>query len=79
VIETGVKGGSLHAINAALKDKKPLGCFDYDEQHYLKYENSRGNREFIRKQLAMAIKDKESILGFIRKCVHLEWENLTLF
>ena len=79
VVEMGLRGGTLHAVNAAIKDNKPVGCIAYDPRHYDAYENSRGNRDFIADGRAVAITDGMSIESYLNRCVNLPAETMSLF
>ena len=65
VVETGLKGGTWHAVNGCLKLGKPLGCFAYKPEHYDQFPNSHGNRFLIQSQKAMALYDRDTISRFI--------------
>jgi DNA processing protein len=66
VVETGLTGGSWHAINGCLSLKKPLACFAYKAEHYSLYPHSRGNHSLIHSHRALPILDASSLEGFIR-------------
>lgn len=57
VVETGLKGGTWHAINGCLKQKKPLGCFAYKPEHYSRFPDSLGNKQLLDEGKAMALYD----------------------
>ena len=65
VVETGLKGGTWHAVNGCMKLKKPLGCFAYKPEHYDQFPHSQGNRLLIQSQKAVALHDRDTISGFI--------------
>lgn len=86
VIETGVKGGSWHAVNGCLKLKKPLGCISFKQEHYSHFSHSLGNKMLIKKYKAMELYDNYTLQAFfesaglaqsIRKKV--DYEQLILF
>lgn len=65
VVETGLKGGTWHAIRGCLKLKKPLGCFSYQPEHYSRYPDSLGNKQLLEGKTAMALYDKATMDQFI--------------
>ena len=67
VVETGEKGGTMHAVNGTIKLGKPLGCFSYTEEHYQQYEHSRGNKLLLSKG-ARKLNSVEEINKFIDDC-----------
>lgn len=68
VIETGVTGGSLNAIRGAIDLHKPVGCFQYQESHYEKNINARGNKMLIERQMAKVLHNADSIQEFMGIC-----------
>ncbi len=43
VIQTGVKGGTMHAVNATINNQKPLFAVQYKDEVVCKYEKVQGN------------------------------------
>ena len=68
VVETGEKGGTMHAVNGALALEKPVGCFNYKDDHYERHVSARGNRMLINSGKAVALYSAESMLAFLRSC-----------
>ena len=68
VVETGLKGGTHHAVNGALKLGKPLACFNYKNEHYEKVDQSKGNRMLIQSGKADAIDTEDAMKAFLAKC-----------
>lgn len=68
VVECGIKSGTMHTIEECMKEQKPVGCFNYTSDHYLTYEQSRGNQYLIQNKDACCLYDIQSILSFIDKC-----------
>ncbi|KJH56954.1 DNA-processing protein DprA [Acinetobacter calcoaceticus] len=65
VIETGIKGGSIHTIEYTLKYKRELLCLEHPD--YLCAENKiQGNKYYLSKNKAKAIGDKESLEKIIK-------------
>jgi DNA processing protein len=65
VVETGLEGGTWHAIRGCLKLKKPLGCFAYKPEHYSRYPDSLGNKQLLDDGKAMALYDKATMDKFV--------------
>lgn len=65
VVETGLKGGTWHAINGCLKQKKPLGCFAYKPEHYSWFPDSLGNKQLLEDKKATALYDKVTMEKFM--------------
>lgn len=74
-VETGIHGGSMHAINGALKLNKPVGCFSFKPEHYNEYINSCGNRMLIEEHKALPLTNGESIANFLNLCSKKENSN----
>lgn len=53
VIQTGIKGGTMHAVNATLKSNKPLAAIQYKSEQF--FEKTEGNRELIFGKKAFAL------------------------
>ena len=71
VVETGLKGGSYHAINGAFSLNKPVACYQFNESHYASYPNSLGNQKMIIEGKAIPLYDAYSIDCFLNKCSDL--------
>jgi len=65
VIETGIKGGTMHAVNSCIAEKKPLACLNHPEK-YLNQPNIQGNRMLIAEKGAFPINEKADIDNFIQ-------------
>lgn len=72
VIETGIVGGTWHAINTAIKMNIPVGFLDYGDEHYKLFECSAGNKVGIVERGGIALKDSSSIDAFINRCRNLD-------
>lgn len=72
VVETGLKGGTWHAVNGCLKLKKPLGCFSYKQIHYSKYPDSQGNKLLIQEHKAMELYDSNTLNTFIESACFIQ-------
>jgi len=64
VIETGVKGGTMHAVNSCITDNKPLGCLKHPEK-YLNQPKIQGNTMLIDEKGAFPINEKSDVNEFI--------------
>lgn len=61
VIETGVKGGSYHAIKEAEEMGRKIASIAYPEAHYKENPDARGNKMLIEASKAYGISDKASL------------------
>ena len=68
VIETGIQGGTWHAVNTAFRIKIPVGFLEFSEQHYAQVENSTGNKLAIEAKGCCGLKDQNSIRDFLIQC-----------
>jgi DNA processing protein len=81
VIETGVKGGTMHTVDNCLKQKRLLGCISHPED-YLTLPQSAGNQMLISEKKAIPVNIdyfndgiftlkayNDSILEFIKKII----------
>ncbi|MBR8803431.1 DNA-processing protein DprA [Porphyromonas levii] len=58
VIQTGVKGGTMHAVKATLMAKKPLFAVDFIQKEDLMHEKVQGNLMLLREGHATSINSK---------------------
>lgn len=67
VIQTGEKGGTLHAVNATLASKKPLLMVKYKYNEDLISDKVKGNEKFIRegKAIALGNNNLEEVISYI--------------
>jgi DNA processing protein len=65
VIETGIKGGTMHAVNSCIADNKPLGCLKHPER-YLSQPKGQGNRMLISEKGAFPIIEKADVTKFMQ-------------
>ena len=49
VIQTGVKGGTMHAANTTLKAEKPLYTIKFQKAEQNEHEKSQGNAELVKR------------------------------
>ena len=64
VIETDVKGGTMHTVKYSRQQHRPLGCIDHPDQ-FLSSPKTRGNQMLIQKGTASGISDHEALRIFI--------------
>lgn len=64
VIETDVKGGTMHTVRFARDQGRALACIDHPEQ-WLKDEKTRGNQKLIADCWAQPIPDGDALLAFL--------------
>ncbi len=66
VIETDVKGGTMHTVRFAGDQRRPLACVD----HPLKWreeDKTKGNQQLIRERKAAPIADGSALISFLDK------------
>ncbi len=59
VVQTGIKGGTMHAVNATLAANKPLFAVEYKTPVDLNDEKVQGNLLLIREKKAFALRSSE--------------------
>ena len=64
VIETEVKGGTMHTVKFARNQKRPLACIDYTEQPSAQ-NKAKGNRKLIKDGNATPIRDGKALTQFL--------------
>lgn len=71
VVETDIKGGTMHTVNYALEQKKMIACY----KHLKKYQNeskAQGNMKLILENKAFPISTKKDIDLLEKKVTELE-------
>lgn len=56
VIQTGVKGGTMHAVNATINSKKPLFAVEYKKNEDTRHDKVQGNIELIKDDKAKPLR-----------------------
>ena len=56
VVQTGVKGGTMHAVNATIQSKKPLFAVEYKTDEDTSNEKVQGNIKLVKEQKAYALR-----------------------
>lgn len=64
VIETGIKGGTMHAVNSCIAERKPLACLKHPEK-YRSHPKAQGNTMLISERGAFPIREKTDVDEFI--------------
>ena len=64
VIETDVKGGTMHTVEFARKQRRSLACIDHPPQ-FRSESQAQGNRRLIEKREAVPISDQNSFSQFL--------------
>ena len=59
VVQTGVKGGTMHAVNATLASGKPLFAVEYRNPADTNHEKVQGNIMLIREKGALPLRSNE--------------------
>ncbi len=66
VIETDVKGGTMHTVNFSRQQKRPLACINHPEQ-WRKEPKTRGNQALIAEKWAEPIANGDDLVAFLDK------------
>lgn len=74
VIQTGVKGGTMHAVRTTINNKKILAVVNYKDQVVKRQENVAGN-ELLISRGAFPLRKAEDFYEFIQKGETLEYTN----
>ena len=64
VIETDVKGGTMHTVRFSRDQKRPVACIAHPEK-WLPEEKTKGNQHLIREGWASPIPDGEALMLFL--------------
>ena len=65
VIETDIKGGTMHTVKYSRRQQRPLACIHHPEQ-FLSDSKTRGNQKLIHDGTAVGISDQDELGDFIR-------------
>jgi DNA processing protein len=65
VIETDVKGGTMHTVRFSREQKRPLACVAHPHK-WLSEEKTKGNQKMIADQWATPIPDGPALLAFLK-------------
>ena len=65
VIETGIKGGTMHTVNFSRAQHRPLACIAH-QGAWLSEEKTKGNQKLIEDGWALPIADSDALLRFMR-------------
>lgn len=58
VVQTGERGGTMHAVNATLASNKPLYAIKYNHDSELQHQKVRGNIKLLKERKAMPFNSK---------------------
>ena len=64
VIETDVRGGTMHTVRFARDQGRALACIDHPER-FRSEDKTRGNRMLMKEGCAQAIPDGDALIGFL--------------
>ena len=69
VVQTGIKGGTMHAVNATIASNKPLFAVSYNSQQDINHEKVQGNNMLIQEKGAHTLcsKDIEKAFSFLEQ------------
>lgn len=65
VIETDVKGGTMHTVKFSQQQERPLACINHPQQ-FLSASKTRGNQMLIDDGTAVGISDQQELESFIK-------------
>jgi len=65
VIETDIKGGTMHTVDYCLEQGKPLGCLKHPEKYLNNNDKSRGNQKLLQEGKALPLFTPEDLETFI--------------
>lgn len=66
VIETDVKGGTMHTVDFCLKQRKPLGCLNHPNKFLVNNDQASGNQLLLEKNQAMPLFTPKDFEKFIQ-------------
>lgn len=64
VVETGIKGGTMHTVKFCLEQGRKLACISHP-QKFIDNPQAEGNQHLIREKKAQAIEDRSTVDDFI--------------
>lgn len=64
VIETDIKGGTMHTVNFSREQGRPLACIAHPPE-WISSDKARGNQQLITQNLAVALPDGDSLQKFL--------------
>lgn len=64
VVETGVKGGTMHTVRYARNQRRPVACVAHPKKFNSK-ETTKGNQYLVNEGWAMPIPNDESLIRFL--------------
>ena len=65
VVETDVKGGTMHTVDFSRKQQRPLACIDHPQQFH-SASQTQGNQRLIQEGSAVGIGDQTALERFLR-------------
>lgn len=64
VVQTGIRGGTMHAVNATIASNKPLFAVAYNSQQDINHEKVQGNNFLIQEKGAHPLSSKDIKTAF---------------
>lgn len=74
VIETDVRGGTMHTVRFCLEQGRALACIDHPPS-WRAEEKTQGNQKLIAERVAVPIADGEALRGFLESIKHAQPED----
>ena len=65
VIETGTRGGTMHTVKFARRQKRQIACIDYAEGRFFSGTNAEGNRRLLEDETVRPIRDGRTFTRFL--------------
>lgn len=78
VVETGVKGGTMHTVEFARLQGKQIGAFYQEGAVFAKIEKVQGNLKLIKSKTAVPLSSSSELNDFIEKCMNDSQEKKTV-
>jgi DNA processing protein len=66
VIETDIKGGTMHTVRFSRNQQRPLGCVSHPKK-WLSEEKTQGNQKLIADGWATPIPNGQALLAFLER------------
>lgn len=73
IVEAASKSGTMHTANYAYTQHKPIGVYVHG-QKFINYKETQGNRELLKNELIIPLRNPDSIANFI----HLTKQNTNI-
>lgn len=65
IVETALKGGTMHTANFCIEQKKLLGCLNHPKKYLLQNKNALGNQALIKSNKAFPLFSEEDFKKYL--------------